>query len=56
MIDATDARNILVLLDRVQVTGLKEAQVLAHTSAKLQHIINEVEDKPADGKDNTSAD
>ncbi len=55
MITEEDAKNTLVLLDRVQVTGVQEATVLAVLSNKFREIANAPAKEVTDGEDTPTA-
>ena len=50
MITKEDAHNLMVLLNRVEFTGLAEAEVVLKLVAKLKHIKEE-----EDGQDASSS-
>ena len=54
MITAIDAKNTLIFLDRVDVKGLQEVQILAILSSKLSDMVNaELPKEEDDGAEDT---
>lgn len=53
MLNAQDAHNLLVLLNRCPIEGLKEAQLVAVLAYKLSEIKQSGTTEDADGENST---